>query len=129
MNSMLARVVAGLLVLVLTGPSVVAATCELTCALGSHHHDGPAPAEAPCHEHQGTSAEGVKVGATPAAFCHESGDWPSAIIEASLNTIVVSSMPMAVVVVALPPAAPTPARGYERRTLFDPRPATIPIRV
>lgn len=129
MTSMLARIVASLLVLVLTGPSVVAATCELTCALGSHHHDAPASSEAPCHEHQGSSTDGVKVAAAAAAYCHESGDLPSAIIEAWLNTTAVSTMPIAVIVIALPDATPAPPRTYERRILFDPRPATIPIRV
>ena len=129
MNLMLARVVASLLVLVLTGPSVVAATCELTCALGSHHHEAPAPTEAPCHEHQGASNDGVTVTPSAAAVCHESGDLPSAIIEAWLNTLAVSTMPVVVIAIALPEAAPAPPRTYERRILFDPRPTTIPIRV
>jgi hypothetical protein len=50
MVSMFARLIAASLVLVLVGPSVVAATCELTCAMGSHHHSAPRR-----HRHRATS--------------------------------------------------------------------------
>ena len=125
---MLARIVAACLVLVLIGPSVVSATCELTCALGSHHHSAPASAEAPCHEHQGAD-QGVGVHADPSALCHESGAFPSAVVDAWLSSVVVTTAPAATIVVA--PVIPTLSmtRAHERRTLSDPRPPHRPLRV
>jgi hypothetical protein len=128
MSAMLARVVAVLLVLVLVGPSVVTATCELTCAMASHHHNAPSSTEASCHEHQGAN-QGVGVQADPSALCHESGDLPSAVVDAWLNSVIVAAAPPETAVVA--PAIPTRSmtRAHERRTLFDPRPPHRPLRV
>ena len=98
MNAMLARIVATLLVLVLMGPSMVAVTCELTCAVASHHQSTPSSTEASCHEHQGPSP-GVGVGAANGVLCHESGDPPFAVIDGWLNTVAVSASPAATVVI------------------------------
>jgi hypothetical protein len=133
---MLARAVAGLLVLVLIGPSVVAATCELTCAIarhhamGRHHHDTPSSSEGSCHGHQSsTDGVDVSVSAKPATLCHESGDLPAAVVDAWLNAVVVSAVPAAVVVIAPPVVSQRIARLHERRTPFDPRPTHRPLRV
>ena len=125
---MLARIVAAWLVLVLVGPSVVSATCELTCALGSHHHSAPESTEAPCHEHQGAN-QGVGVHADPSALCHESGAFPSAVVDLWLNSVAVSALPAVSVVLAPPVATRTIARAPERSAPFDPRPAHTPLRV
>jgi hypothetical protein len=128
MVSMFARLIAASLVLVLVGPSVVAATCELTCAMGSHHHSAPASTQAPCHEHQGADqAAGIR--ANPSALCHESGDLPSAVIDAWLTTLVVPATPATTVAFAGPFSVTSIVRGHDRRTLFDPRPPHRPLRV
>ena len=128
MNAMLARVVTGLLVLVLMGPSVIVATCELTCAVASHHQGTPSSTEASCHEHPGSSP-GVAVNATSGVLCHESSDVPFAVVDAWLNSVAVSAPPAASVVIAPLIAARTIARGHERSAPFDPRPAHTPLRV
>jgi hypothetical protein len=128
MNAMLARALASFLVLVLVGPSVVAATCELTCAIASHHHNAPSSTEASCHEHQGAN-QGVRVHADPSALCHESGDLPSAVVDAWLNSVTVAAAPATMVVVAPAIATRSMTRAHERRTLFDPRPPHRPLRV
>ena len=127
MIRMVARAVAGLLVLVLVGPSVVAATCELTCAMASHHRSGPTSPEAPCHEHQG--ATGVRVQANPSTLCHEAGDLPSAVVDAWLTTIVLPAAPATTVVVAPVITVTSIVRAHEPRAVFDPRPAHRPLRV
>src|SRR5262245_11747630 len=128
MFSMVARLIAASLVLVLVGPSVVAATCELTCALGSHHHSAPASTQASCHEHQGADqAAGVR--ANPSALCHESGDLPSAVVDAWLNTVLAVVAPAPALVIAPPVIAASPVRAHDRRTVFDPRPSHRPLRV
>jgi hypothetical protein len=128
MKAMLARLVAGLLVLVFVGPSVVVATCELTCAVANHHQGTPSSTEASCHEHHGSS-QGVAVDATSGVLCHESGDIPFAVVDVWLNSVAVSAPPAASVVIAPPIAARTIARAPERSTSFDPRPAHTPLRV
>jgi len=128
MVSMIARAIAGLLVLVLVGPSVVAATCELTCAMGSHHHSAPASTEAPCHEHQGPT-QGVAVQAGPSTLCHESGDLPSAIVDAWLHSAIVVAAPAEAVVVAPAITAASIVRVPERHAVFDTRPPHTPLRV
>jgi hypothetical protein len=128
MNAMLARLVAGLLVLVLGGPSVLVATCELTCAVASHHSGTPSSTEASCHEHHGSS-QGVAVDATSGVLCHESGDVPFAVVDAWLNSVALSAPPATSLVIAPPIAKRTIARGHERSAPFDPRPAHTPLRV
>ena len=128
MNPMLARLVAALMMLVLVGPSMVAATCELTCAVSSHHQSTPSPMEASCHEHQGPS-QGVGVSAANGVLCHESGDLPFAVVDAWLTTVAVSAPPAAAVVIAEPIATRTVARAHQRSAPFDPRPAHRPLRV
>jgi hypothetical protein len=125
---MLARVVARLLVLVLAGPSVVAATCELSCAIASHHQNTPASTEASCHEHHGSS-QGVGVSATGGVLCHESADLPFAVVDASLIAVAVSAPPTAAIVIAPPIPTRTMAHAHERRAPFDPHPAHRPLRV
>jgi hypothetical protein len=125
---MFARATAILLVLVLVGPSVVTATCELTCALASHHGAAAPATEASCHEHQG-SGQGNGVSAKPTTLCHESADLPSAVIDAWLNTVAVLATPAATVVVAAPLLSTSIAGVYDRHTAFDPRPAHRPLRV
>lgn len=123
---MFARLIAGSLVLVLIGPSVVGATCELTCAMGSHHHSAPASTQAPCHEHQGTDqAAGVR--ANRSALCHASGDLPSAVIDAWLTTLVVPATPT--VAFGAPLSVTSIVRAHDRRTVLDPRPPHRPLRV
>ena len=128
MNAMLARLVAGLLVLVFVGPSVIVATCELTCAVASHHQGTPSSTEASCHEHHGSSP-GVAVNATSGVLCHESGDIPFAVVDVWLNTVAVSAPPAASVVIAPPIATRTMARAHQRSAPFDPRPAHTPLRI
>ena len=128
MNAMLARALAGLLVLVLVGPSVVTATCELTCALGSHHHGTVTPSEASCHGHE-SSPQGVGLAAGSSAICHASHEHPSAVVDPWLNAVVLSEVPAATIVITPPLPTRTILRAHERRTLFDPRPAHRPIRV
>jgi hypothetical protein len=128
MRSMFARAIAGLLVLVLVGPSVVTATCELSCALGSHHHSAPASTEAPCHEHQGSN-HGVGVQAGPSTLCHESGDLPSAIVDAWLNSVTAVAAQATAVVIAPPITATSIVRAVERRAVFDTRLPHTPLRV
>jgi len=125
---MLARVVAGFLVLVLAGPSVVAATCELTCAVASHHQGTPSSTEPSCHEHHSPS-QGVAVDATSGVLCHESGDIPFAVVDAWLIAVAVSAPPTAAIVIAPPIPTRTVARAHERSAPFDPRPAHTPLRV
>jgi hypothetical protein len=125
---MVSRVVAALLVLVLVGPSVVTATCELACVMASHHHGTPSSTEASCHEHQGgNQAAGVQPNSV--APCHESGGLPSAVVDAWLNTILVPIAPAVAIVIALPSTARTTARAHARSAPFDPRPAHRPLRV
>ena len=128
MNAMLARALAGLLVLVLVGPSVVTATCELTCALGRHHHGTASPSEASCHGHE-SSPQGVSLAAGSSAVCHESHDLPSAVVDAWLNAVVLSAVPAATIVITPPLPTRTILRAHERSTPFDPRPPHRPLRV
>ena len=128
MIPMVARATAGLLVLVLVGPSVIVATCELTCAVASHHQGTPSATEASCHEHHGSS-QGVAVNVTSGVLCHESSDIPFAVVDAWLNSVAVSVPPAASVFIAPPIATPTIARAPERSASFDPRPAHTPLRV
>jgi hypothetical protein len=128
MNAMLARLVAGLLVLVLGGPSVIVATCEVTCAVASHHQGTPSSTEPSCHEHHGSS-QGVAVNATSGVRCHESGDVPFAVVDVWLNSVAVSAPPAASLVIAPPIATRTVARAHERSAPFDLRPAHTPLRV
>jgi hypothetical protein len=130
MISMLARAIASVLVLVLVGPSVVTATCELSCALGRHHHTAPAPAssEAPCHEHQG-SEQGVGVQAGPSTLCHESGDLPSAVVDAWLNSLIVIAAPAEALVLGPAVTATSIVRVPERRVVLDTRPPPTPLRI
>jgi hypothetical protein len=125
---MWSRAIAGLLVIVLIGPSVVTATCELTCAIGRHHHSTPSSSAASCHEHQGAT-DGVGVGAKPLSLCHESGGLPSAVVDAWLNAVLVTAIPASEVVIAPPIATRTTAPAHARRAPFDPRPAHRPLRV
>ena len=128
MIPMFARSTAILLVLVLVGPSVVTATCEVTCALASHHREAAPATDASCHEHQGSS-QGSGVSANPSTLCHESAELPSAVIDAWLNTVVVLATPAATLVIAAPIVTTSIVRVYDRRTVFDPRPAHRPLRV
>jgi hypothetical protein len=128
MMTMVARIVAGLLVLVLVGPSVAAATCELTCAIASHHRSAPSPPEALCHEHQ-TPIQGNTVSTNLSALCHESGELPSAIVDTWLNTAVIATLPAAFTVIARPPAPRSALRAPGRSALLNPHPAHRPIRV
>jgi len=125
---MFARVIAVLVVLGLTGPAVVAATCELTCALDSHHHGTPSASEASCHGHD-SSPQGVGVSAGSGTACHESGDLPSAIMDAALSAhILPSALPATIVFDAVVESG-TIARVNQRCTPFDLRPAHSPLRV
>jgi hypothetical protein len=128
MNAMLARLVAGLLVLVFVGPSVIVATCELTCTVASHHQGTPSSTEASCHDHH-SSSQGVAVNVTSGVLCHESVDVPFAVVDAWLNSVAVSVPPAASVFIAPPIATRTIARVPERSAPFDPRPAHTPLRV
>ncbi len=128
MFTMFARAIATLLVLVLVGPSVVAAACELTCAMGSHHHNAPASTAAPCHEHQGAE-QTAGVRANSSALCHESGDLPSAVIDAWLTTLVVPATPATTVAVAAALSVTSIVRAHDRSTVLDPRPPHRPLRV
>ncbi len=128
MFTMVARAIAGLLVLVLAGPTLVAAACELTCAMGSHHPGAPASGEAPCHEHQGVT-QGAGVQASPSAICHETGAFPSAVLEAWLTTVVQPSAPATAILVAPAITTASMVRPAERGTSFDPRPPHRPLRV
>jgi hypothetical protein len=114
-------------VLVLVGPSVVTATCELTCAMASHHRSATTPTEAPCHEHQ--DAMGVRVAANPSTLCHESGDLPSAVLDVWLTTVVLPAAPATTVVVAPVITVTSIVRAHEPRAVFDPRPTHRPLRV
>jgi hypothetical protein len=122
-----ARAVALLVVLALTGPSMAAAACELTCALGSHHHGTSSSSEASCHGHQSATL-GLGLSAGASAACHESGDLPSAIVDAALSTLVLPALPATF---ALDPVvvSGTIARVNPFGTLFGPRPAHRPLRV
>lgn len=128
MIPMIARAIAGMLVLVLVGPSVVSATCELTCVMARHHHSAPTPAEASCHEHQGTTQD-IGIGANPSPLCHESGALPSAIVDAWLAAAVLPAAPPATVVVAPAVTTTSIVRAPDRRTLFAPPPIHRPLRV
>jgi hypothetical protein len=131
---MFARAIAALLVLVLVGPSVVTATCELTCAMASHHemarhdHGTPSSPAASCHEHQG-STRGVGLGATPSSLCHESAELPSAVVEAWFNTVLATAVPAPTVVITPLVTKGTIAHAHERSAPFDPRPVHRPLRV
>jgi hypothetical protein len=125
MKAMGSRAVASVLVLVLVGPAVVTATCELTCA---NHHSTPASSTASCHEHQG-SAPDVAVSAASSSLCHASVDLPSAVVDAWLSAVVVTAVPAATVVTTPPLITSTIARAHERRAPFPPRPAPKPLRV
>jgi phage tail sheath protein FI len=113
---------------VLVGRSVVAAACELTCAMGSHHHNAPASTAAPCHEHQGAE-QTAGVRANSSALCHESGDLPSAVIDAWLTTLVVPATPATTVAVAAALSVTSIVRAHDRGTVLDPRPPHRPLRV
>ena len=128
MKTVAARAVAVLLVMVLVGPSVAAATCELTCAMASHHHGTPSSSAASCHEHQG-SEQAAGISARPSSQCHESDDLPTAVVDAWLTAASVSAVPVATVVIMPPIATRAIARAHERSTPFDPRPAHRPLRV
>ena len=128
MNPVLARFGAALLIVILVGPTLVAATCELTCAVASHHQSPPSSTEASCHEHQGTS-HGVGVSTANGVLCHESGDLPFAVIDGWLNTVAVSASPAATVGIAESIAARRVAHTHEHSAPFDPRPADRPLRV
>jgi hypothetical protein len=128
MIPVVARATAGLLVLVLVGPSVIVATCELTCAVASHHQGTPSSTEASCHGHQGSS-QGVAVNATSGVLCHASGDVPFAVVDAWLNSVAVSAPPAAAIIIAPPIARRTIARAHERSAPFDPRPTHTPLRI
>jgi hypothetical protein len=125
---MLARALAGLLVMFLVGPSVVTATCELTCAMARHHHGAPSSSAASCHEQQG-STEGAGVGAMPSSLCHESGDLPTAVVDAWLHAVGVTAVPVTTTVITAPSITQAIARAHERSAPFDPRPAYRPLRV
>jgi hypothetical protein len=128
MIPMVSRVIAGVLVLVLVGPSVVAATCELTCAMARHHHDAPAPSAASCHEHR-DSSDDVGVSATPSTLCHNSVDLLSAVVDARPTSVVVHAAIAAPLVVG-PVVTATPiVRSPEGRTPSEPRPPHRPLRV
>ena len=127
MISMVSRAIAAVLVLVLVGPSVVTATCELTCAIASHHHDSAESSVSSCHEHQGSSAAGVSARlSTP---CHDSSDLPSAVVDAWLNSVVVQMAVAAPLVVGPAVTARPIVRSPERRPPSDPRPPHRPLRV
>ena len=128
MFTMFARAIASLLVLVLVGPSMVAATCELTCAMGSHHHSAPASTEAPCHEHQGTD-QSAGVRATPSTLCHESGDLPSAVVDAWLHTVLAAVAPAPALVIAPTVIVTSPVRTHERRAPLDLPSTHRPLRI
>jgi hypothetical protein len=128
MVSMFARLIAASLVLVLVGPSVVAATCELTCAMGSHHHSAPASTQAPCHERQGTD-QAVGVRANPSTLCHESGDLPSAVVDAWLHTVLAAVAPAPALVIAPTVFVTSPVLTHERRAPSDPPSTHRPLRV
>jgi soluble P-type ATPase len=128
MTTMLTRLVAGLLVLVLVGPSVVAATCELTCAIARHHDDAPSSSTASCHEHQG-STQGAAVSATPSSLCHESGELPSAVVDTWINSVGAWALPSSSAVLTAPIAPRSIALAHERSIPVDPRPAHRPLRV
>ena len=125
---MFARILAVIVVLALTGPSVVAATCELTCALDSHHHGAPSASEASCHGHDG-SPQGVGVSAGSGTACHESGGLPSAIMDAAPSTHILPSALPATMVFDAMVVSGTIARVNQRCTPFDLRPAHSPLRV
>jgi hypothetical protein len=131
---MFARLIAASLVLVLVGPSVVAATCELTCAMGRHHamarhhHSGSASTTAPCHDHQGAE-QGAGVRANPIAICHESGDLPWALVDASLNTVLAVAVPAPGFLIEPPIIKASLARAHESRTIFEPPSTHRPLRV
>jgi hypothetical protein len=123
---MLTRVVAAVLVLTLTGPSVVAAACELTCAMGSHHHGAPASSAASCHDHQG-STRGVD--ARPPTVCHESGDLPSAIVDVALSAVALPTVIPATFVIDVGLAEPADVRAIQHSPGVNSRPANRPLRV
>ena len=123
---MFARVLAVIVVLALTGPSVVAAACELTCA--SHHHGTPSPAETSCHRHE-SSTQGSGVNAGSSALCHDSGALPSAVIDAAVSALAVYAALPPAIVLAHTVEHETIARVSERGTPLDPPPAFRPLRV
>jgi hypothetical protein len=125
---MFPRSIAVLLVLVLVGPSVVTATCELTCAMASHHRGAPLSSEAPCHEHEGSS-EGAGVSADLSTRCHELADLPSVVIDAWLNALVVPAAPAPTMVISPVVTTSSFVRAHDRHTLFDPPPTHRPLRV
>jgi hypothetical protein len=122
------RVVALLVVVALIGPSVAAATCELTCALDSHHHGTPSNAEASCHGQQ-APVPGLAVSAVTTTPCHESGDLPSAILDVLKHAAAASLLPSAPVLLALPGPGQSASLVVDHRTPFNPRPAHRPLRV
>jgi hypothetical protein len=125
---MVARVVALFVVIAMVGPSVAAATCELTCAIDSHHHGTPSADEASCHEQQ-LPQPGFALSAVTSTPCHESGDLPSAILDLLMNTAAVSALPPGSIVVAAQGPSRHAAPVAEHRAPFDPRPAHRPLRV
>jgi len=127
MFSMFARAIAGLLVLVLVGPSVLAATCELTCATAHQDHGAPPSSESPCHEHG--VPDGISVSAAPeSASCHELRELPSAIVDA-VTIGVLQAEPAPAFVVAPAIASPLIVGAPESRTVLDSRPSHRPLRV
>jgi multisubunit Na+/H+ antiporter MnhG subunit len=128
MKTMAARALAGLLVMVLVGPSVVTATCELTCAMASHHHGTASSSAASCHEHQG-SEQGAGISAGRSSPCHGSEALPSAVVTTWLTAVSVSAVPVAVVFITPPITTRAIARAHEHSAPFDPRPAHRPLRV
>ena len=125
---MFVRVLAVIVVLALTGPAVVAATCELTCALASHHHGTPSPAETSCHGHE-DSPQGSGVSQGSSALCHDTVALPSAVIDAAVSALGVCAALPPAIVLAHTVGHETIARGSERSTLLDPPPAFRPLRV
>jgi hypothetical protein len=125
---MFARVLAVIVVLALTGPSVVAATCELTCALASHHHGTPSPSEASCHGHE-SSTQGSGVAAASSALCHDSGDLPSAVLDAAVSALAMYAALPTSIVLAHTVGHETVPGVSERNTPLDPPPAFRPLRV
>jgi hypothetical protein len=125
---MFARVLAVIVVLALTGPSVVAATCELTCALASHHHGTPSPAATSCHGHE-SSTQGSGVNAGSSALCHDSGVLPTAVVDAAVSALAAYAALPTAILLAHTVGHETIARVSERCTPLDPPPAFRPLRV
>ena len=124
---MLRHATALIVVLALSGPSLVTAACEFTCAKHAHHGAG-ASSEAACHEAQ-ASAHGVSAHASAATPCHESGDMPTAVIGGSLDALSLATLPADTTVLA-PSSTPRRAvRLFDRSASFDSRPSNRPLRV